>query len=143
MSMASIQASIASKVSSVGSLHGSFNYEAGKATGYPYATVVCQEFSSEFGDSAGSSSGRNLVKYTFRIGIYQEREEAGFGAEKAERVLMEVVDEISTAFHQDTTLSGSVLWQRPVRGGLSYEERDLLVRSAEVFIETMSAVDSK
>lgn len=143
MSTIAIWNTIKDKVESAQALHGVYNYQTGKPTGYPYATVTLSEGESEFGDSAGSFSARNLETNRFVIRVYQEQEPEAFGAEKAERIAMEVLEELKTAFHQDTTLSGSVKWQRPVSWVLGYEIIDRIVKTAEVTIETMSVVNSK
>lgn len=143
MSATPIWNAIKNKVANASSLHGTYNYEQGKSDGYPYATVTLREGTSEFGDSAGSHSARNIERHIFIVRVYQEREPELFGAEKAERIAMEIFDELSTAFHQDTTLSGTVKWQRPTTWSLDYDILDKVVRTLELEIETMSVVDSK
>lgn len=77
------------------------------------------------------------------VRIYQERVQASAGAEKAERLAREMVDEVLTAFDADTTLSGMVKYVRPVRGDLSYIDREIGdTRVAEFVLECMNVVPS-
>lgn len=142
MSAVDIWNAIKTKVEGAQTLNGTYNYEEGAPNGYPYATVTLENGTSEFGDSAGSLSGRNIERQTYIVRVYQEREPALFGAEKAERIAMEILDELKTAFHQDTTLSGTVKWSRPSAWSLNYDIVDKAVRTVELEIETMSIVDS-
>jgi hypothetical protein len=121
---------------------GVFDYDTGKTTGYPFATVTPSDGESEFGDSMGSGRGRNIQTMRFSVKIWQEREETAFGAEKAQRVAVEVLDEVLTAFHADTTLSGTVLWQRPISWSQEDEGRELLVKLLEVTIEAVKDIDT-
>ncbi len=143
MSTIAVWNTIRQKVEGSQNLHGVYDYQMGKSDGYPYATVTLAEGESEFGDSAGSFSARNIERNSFIIRVYQEQEPELFGAEKAERIAMEVLEELKTAFHQDTTLSGTVKWQRPVSWALGYEIVDKIVKTVELTIETMSVVNSK
>lgn len=139
----SVWQSLANKLNSIQSLHAFFDYQKGEPEGYPYATISLAEGSSEFGDSAGNQSARNLQKNTFTIRVYQEREENLFGAQKAERVSIDVLDEILTALYMDTTLSGLVKYQRPIDWQAGYEIQDRVVRTLEINVETLSIVASK
>lgn len=134
---------IENKVNGASSLIGTYNYEQGQADSYPYATVTLLEGKARIGDSAGSQSGRNIEENSFVVRVYQEREPALFGAEKAERIAMKILDELLTAFHQDTTLSGTVKWCMPSSWSLGYDVIDKAVRTLELTIETTSVVDSK
>jgi hypothetical protein len=143
MSAKPIWTIIKQKVENAQSLHGTYNYEEGKPDGYPYATVTLVQGEAKFGDSAGSGSGRNIEQHEFVVRVYQERETELFGAEKAERIAMEILDELLTAFHNDTTLSGQVKWQLPTAWQLGYDVIDKAVRTVELTIETTSVVNSK
>jgi len=143
MSVITIRAAVKAKVDELGSLHGSFDYETGKPTGFPFGTVTPDSGSTEFGDSAGSGSARNIQTSNFKVRIYQERESDLFGPEKAERVSLGVLDELLTAFQMDTTLSGTVLWQRPTEWNAGYDIRDKIVRLLEVTIQAVEDVNSK
>lgn len=143
MTRTQIATIIQDKVNGAGSLIGVYNYEQGAADSYPYATVTLSEGKARFGDSAGSQSGRNIEENSYVVRVYQEREDALFGAEKAERIAMKVLDELLTAFHMDTTLSGSVKWAMPSTWTLGYDVIDKVVRTLELTIDTMTVVDSK
>lgn len=142
-SIESIRQAIVQKVGQLRSVHSTFNYETGTPDGYPFATITPARGTSEFGDSAGSHSGRNIVTTEFIVRVYQEREEGLFGAQKAENISVTVLDELLTAFHQDTTLSGTVLWQRPTEWEKDADLSDKIVNVVSVTIQAVSEIDSK
>lgn len=123
-------------------LQGTYDFETGKATGYPYATITLLEGSTEFADSNAGASGRNFNTYRFAVQIYQEKEAYSFGPEKAERVAIEVSDEVMQILQQNTKLDGLVLWQRPVELSTSYELRETSVRSVQIIVECVSVINS-
>lgn len=128
------------KLQGVSGLAEVFAYEPDAPTNgnYPFATITPQSFTAEFADTQ-----RNLRTYTFAIRLYQERTATAFGNQKAERLIREMVDEITTAFDMDTTLSGMVHWVKPIRGDLSYIDREIGdTRIAEFTIEAKTIVDS-
>lgn len=136
-----ISQALVRKLQGVSGLQAVYNYEIDKPEQgkYPFATVVQQAFSGRFGDTQ-----RNIRTYTFSVNVYQERVEAAFGNEKAERLVREMVDEILTAFDMDTTLSGMVKWVSPVSGDLDYIEREIGdTRIANFIIEATNVVDSR
>jgi len=139
----SIWVALANKLQSVQGLHSFFDYAKGEPDGYPFATLTIAEGESEFGDSAGNQSARNLQKQNFIVRVYQERDDDLFGPQKAERVSIEVLDEILTALYMDTTLSGTVKYQRPTEWSAGYDVQDKVVRTLEINIETLSIVNSK
>lgn len=143
MSVTTVRTAIKNKLDDLGTLQGTFDYETGQPTGYPFATVTPDSGITEFGDSAGSGSARNIQTTDFKVRIYQEREKGLFGPEKAERVSVEVLDELLTAFQMDTTLSGTVKWQRPTNWNAGYDIRENVVRLLEVTIQAVEVVDSK
>jgi hypothetical protein len=110
---------IAAKVVGVSGVKAVYEYKPDKPTdgGYPYAVVTPAEFQGQFGDTI-----RNLRTHTFVLSVYQERTEAGFGNQKAERLIREMSDEIITAFDQDTTFSGMIKYMKPLHGNLRYDE---------------------
>jgi hypothetical protein len=135
-----ISGAIARKLRGVSGLQVVYEYEPDKPAdgSYPFATVTPQDFSASFGDTV-----RNIRTYTMVIRVYQERIEAAFGNEKAERLIREMSDEITTAFDMDTTLSGMVKWVKPARGDLSYVERETGdQRVAEFILECTTVVPS-
>jgi len=135
-----ISAQIATKIRGVSGLHDVYEYEPDKPeTGkYPFATVTPADFSGKFGDNI-----RNIRNYGFKIRVYQERTEAAFGNQKAERIIREITDEILTAFDADTTLSGMVKWVEPLKGDLSYADREIGdTRVAEFILDCVGVVPS-
>ena len=106
--------------------------------GYPFATVTQRSFDGQFGDTI-----RNIRTFTFSIRVYQERTQAAVGNEKAERLVREIIDETLTAFDADTTLSGTVKWVKPLRGDLSYIDREIGdTRVCELIVEATTIVPS-
>jgi len=135
-----ISVAVANKLRGVSGLHAVYEYEVGKPEDgkYPFATVTPTGFEGRFGDTI-----RNERRYEITVRIYQERTSTGFGNEKTERLAREMVDEILTAFDMDTTLSGTVKFVVPVRGDLSYVEREMGdTRLAEFVLECMNVVPS-
>lgn len=135
-----ISSAIATKLRGVSGLRDVYEFEPDKPTDgrYPFATVTPQSFTGEFGDTI-----RNLRTYSIAVRVYQERVEASFGNEKAERLMREVADEIMTAFDADTTLSGMVKYIRPAYGDLSYVDREIGdTRVAEFILECLNVVPS-
>jgi len=138
-----IKDAIKNKLDDMSTLFVVRDYETGKIDGYPFATVTHQNGESEFGDSAGSLSGRNIMSLDYIVNIYQERNEDLFGAEKAEDVSLSVLDELLVAFHNDITLSGTVLWQHPSSWELSYDQTDNVVRTMQVIIQVAKEISVK
>lgn len=135
-----LSAAIATKLRGVSGIQDVYEYEPDKPTDgrYPFATVTPEAFFGEFGDTI-----RNIRTYNMKVQIYQERVEASFGNQKAERLIREMVDEVFTAFDADTTLSGMVQYVKPARGDLSYEDREIgEVRVAEIILECVKVVPS-
>lgn len=135
-----ISAAIKTKLDSIAGLKSVYEYEPDKPTDgkYPFATVTPVNFEGEFADTV-----RNSRVIGYSVKVYQERTERGFGNQKAERVLREVVDEIFTAFDNDTTLSGTVKWVKPASGDLTYTERETGdTRVCDILLEANVVVDS-
>ena len=135
-----ISNAIKTKLDSVSSLKSVYEYEPDKPTDgqYPFASVTPANFVAEFADNY-----RNLRTISYTVRVFQERTERGFGNQKAERVLREVVDEILTAFDNDTTLSGIVKWIKPASGDLRYDNREVGdTRVCEIILEANVVVDS-
>lgn len=131
---------IASKLATITGLHAVYEYEPDKPESgkYPFATITPIEFQGEFGDTM-----RNIRTYQFAVRVYQERTEAAFGNQKAERLIRELCDDIITAFDADTRLGGAVLFVRPLRASLNYEERETGdTRIAEIVVEARTVVAS-
>lgn len=135
-----ISSLIATKLATVSGLHAVYEYEPDKPDSgkYPFATITPAEFEGRFGDTA-----RNIRQHQFAVRVYQERTEAAFGNQKAERLIRELCDDIISAFDADTQLGGGVLFVRPLRGNLSYEERETGdTRVAEIIVEAHTVVAS-
>lgn len=134
-----ISTAIKNKLSGVGGLKAVYEYHPSSPTVYPYAVITWNGYpSAQFGDVM-----RNEREVAFMINLYQERTETGFGNEKAERVIREVADEITTAFDNDTTLSGTVKRVRPVTAVVDYEETPVGdTRVATFDVECLTVVDS-
>lgn len=131
---------IVTKLGGISGLNGIYNYEPDKPTSgqYPFATVTPTSFNGRFGDTQ-----RNIRNYIFAVRVYQERAASGAGNAKAERLIREMIDEITTAFDMDTTLSGTVKMAVPIRGDLTYEPREVGdTRVCEIEIECMTVVNS-
>lgn len=131
---------IKNKLQGISHLNEVLEYEPDKPTDgkYPFATVTPVTFAAEFGDTR-----RNLRAIIYSVKVYQERTQIGFGNEKAERVMREMIDEIVTAFDDDTTLSGTVKFIRPAAGDLVYEERETGdTRVCDIQLEANVVVDS-
>lgn len=81
------------------------DYEKNILDNYPSITVVAADSPADFADTA-----RNSRQYTFSIKCLQERKE--FGAQKAERVLRQLTDELLTLFDTSRYLLGNNLQGR-------------------------------
>lgn len=138
-----IRNAIKNKVSELGSLVAVYDYDTGDVPGTPFATVTPTQGSSEFGDSAGSNSARNIQTAEFVVRVFQSRDLSDFDSQLAENISLSVLDELLTAFHNDITLSGTVLWQRPTSWFTEYEITDQVVRTLQVTITAVKAIDSK
>lgn len=135
-----ISALIVTKLQGISGLNGVYNYEIDKPTNgkYPFATVAIRSGVGEFGDTI-----RNIRRHTFVINIYQERTQAAFGNEKAERLIREMIDEILTAFDNDTRLGGAVKMVTPLSYNADYVDREIGdTRIVQFEGECMTVVDS-
>jgi hypothetical protein len=135
-----ISGGIKTKLESVSHLKAVYDRKPDKPEDgkYPYAVVTVESFEGRFGDTQ-----RNIRTTNFGIRVYQERTQAGFGNEKAERVIRELMDEIFTAFDNDTTLSGMVSFIKPAGGDLTYDTGEVGdMRICEFILEATYVVDS-
>lgn len=135
-----IAAAIVTKLGTISSLNGVYAYEIDKPTngGYPFATVTQSEFTGKFGDTQ-----RNVRHYNFIVRVYQERTQAAFGNEKGERLIRSIIDEIITAFDNDTRLGGTVKWIEPASGNFDYIDREIGdTRVCEIVLECVTVVPS-
>ena len=130
---------IADKLNGVSGLKAIYEYHPSSPTVYPYAVVTWNGYpSAQFGDTE-----RNIRDVSFAISVFQERTETGFGNQKAERVIREITDELTTAFDNDTTFSGLVKMVKPVVATVEYEDTPVGdTRVATFEVECMTVVDS-
>lgn len=138
-----IRDAIKNKVSQMATLVAVYDYETGEVTGTPFATVSPMSGITDWGDSAGSQSGRNIQTIEYVVKIFQGRDLEDFDAQTAENISLNVLDELLTAFNNDTTLSGTVLWQKPSNWQMEYEVIDQIVRTLQVTIQVGKSIDSK
>lgn len=134
-----ISTNIASKLAGIGGLKAVYEYPQSNPTVYPYAVIMWNGYpSARFGDTV-----RNIREVSFTISVFQERTDTGFGGEKAERVIREIADEITTAFDNDTTLSGLVKMVKPVVAEVSFDETAVGISKVATFtVECTTVVDS-
>lgn len=135
-----IAAAIVTKLETIPTLNGVYAYEIATPVNgqYPFATVTQSEFMGEFADTQ-----RNKRKYNFIVRVYQERTQAAFGNAKGESLIRTIIDEILTAFDNDTRLGGTVLWVVPASGNFDYIDREIGdTRVCEIVLECVTVVPS-
>lgn len=138
--LVTISSLIKTKLQGVAGLKAIYEYQPDKPTdgGYPYATITQSSFNGAFGDTQ-----RNIRHYLFSVRVFQERTEAAFGNEKAERIMRELLDEIITAFDNDTTLNHAVKMITPISADFDYDQGEVGdLRVAEIIIDAMVVTDS-
>ena len=136
-----IKAVIVSKIQGLSNIRNVYNYENAEPVGFPFATVTLGDFDGSFGDFSAISK-RNIRNWNFIVRVYVERDEGGFGSEKAERVAVECADELLIAFDNDMTLGGEVKMVQVVSGSFSNNQIGNTVRIAEFVINCMDVVDA-
>ncbi len=110
---ATISAAIVARLQTVAKLHGRiYDYEPAELVGFPTAVVVGSGHQEIIADN-----GRDLRVYEYDIRVYAERNKAGWGTEKGERIRRELEDAIFTVFDNYQDLGGTVLWARIRSGG--------------------------
>lgn len=137
-----IQNAITTKLEGVSHLRHVYKYNKADAVGYPYATVTPETMTGEFGDFSAISK-RNLRTWDFNVKVIVDREEASFGPEKGQRVVIETVDEILTAFDFDVTLSGTVKQVEVVGGDFDFETIGNTVNVANLTVSCLDVVDAR
>lgn len=121
-------------------LNAIYEYDPGSAPEgkFPFATVTFEGTTAEFGDTI-----RNKRIYTFAIKVYQERLNAAFGNQKADRIIREIADSIITAFDNNTTLDGLVQMVEPISAETDYIEREVGdIRVINFTVNALKVVDS-
>lgn len=132
-----IQTLIINKLNGVSGLNGVYAYFPDRPTNgaYPYAIVSVKSGTGEFGDTI-----RNIRHHVFEVKVFQERTEAGFGNQKSERIIDEIVDEVLVAFDADTTLSGSVKMVKPLDFSKDFDESETGDQRIAVFVVDATVV---
>lgn len=128
-SAADIKNRIVGKVESLSHVAVVKDYDTTSFDEYPAATVMF---------TGGSGIERQNVKrvytYNYEVSIRIEQG-SNFQPQKAERIAIETVDELLTAFNNDVTLSGLVTVINPVSFDLGYETADQDFRTITVTLE--------
>lgn len=132
---------IKTMLQTVANLNGVYEYEPATPTSgqYPFASITTGGApEASFGDTQ-----RNLRTYRFSIRVYQERTEAAFGNEKAERIIREIQDAVFTLFDENTTLDGMVKKVSPVTCDTEHVDREVGdTRVAEFLVDCLCVTDS-
>lgn len=137
-----IKNAIKTKLQGVSHLRHVYTYPKGTPEGYPYATLTYSNGDGEFADYSAVSK-RNLRTHNFLIQVFVDKDDNSFGGEKAERVSIEALDEITHAFDMDVTLSGTVLQVTPVSWSGGYDIIGNAVRVADLTISCKDLVDAR
>jgi hypothetical protein len=137
MSLVSIKTAIQNKLDACAYIDVVYGYETGKESGHSYATVTKARFESKFLDNK-----RNENNWFFTIRLHTERSANGFGVSTAETISDTMVDEVITAFHMDTTLSGTCKYIEPIDADFSYAEGPESVRVAEITLKAVEVFDT-
>jgi len=136
MSLAAIKAKIEEKLEDTQTINTVSGYRTHQINDYPIAEVTLRQGEIEF-----ASTAHNKQTQGFTISVSQEFG-ANFDKAKAERVIVEVLDEIQTAFNMDTTLSGTVKWQRIISWRAGYEEREHDLRILDIDLDAFELVSA-
>lgn len=121
------------------SLKKVFDYPASNSGGkYPFATVTLRR-----GDGEIRSTAHNLRTRSYWIRIYQELTKVGQGPDNAERIVVNIIDELEKAFDMDTTLSGTCHWARPTGWNATYRNRDHDSRILEIQLDAHELVSAQ
>ena len=119
MSVVQIKQTIKTKLEAMQGINLVKDYATSTVDGeYPLAILTV-------GDGSGSVNAnvRSLTTYGFNIGIFIESA-TNFTPEKAERIAVELIDEMTEAFRMDTTLSGTVSYCDQLEWETGYEIRE-------------------
>jgi len=131
---------IVNKVSNLSHIRNCYNYENSNPEGFPFANVTLDSFDGSFADFSAISK-RNLRTWTFIVNVYVERDEGGFGSQKAERVAVETADELLQAFDSDLTLGGEVKYVEVVSGNFTNMSMGNTVRVVSFNIRCVDLVN--
>jgi len=132
---------IKNKVAQITHIRNVYGFDKAYTEGYPYAIVIPESFDGSFGDFSAISK-RNIRNFNFIIRVYVERDEDGFGAEKAQRVIEETIDEIINTFDNYTTLGGEVLQVQVISGSFNTLNMGNTIISADVLLNCKDIVNA-
>lgn len=106
--------------------------------GFPLATIKMSDGEGEFADTK-----TNLREHRFVVDVFIEKtEDGGFSDGQSEEVAIGALDEILTAFDQDTTLSGYVKYVQPARWTTDFEDREIETRVLRIELRAVELVAS-
>ena len=136
-----IRAAIKGKLQALNHIKQVWDYEPDDLAGkFPAIALTLRDYS----DTKFADNQRNVRSYNFTAKFYIERGgKHGFSPEKAERVMVELLDEFVTAMDMDTTLSGICQYAKVTKGRAGYEGRELNMRVAEMDVECVAVTDAK
>jgi hypothetical protein len=121
-----IKSYIKTKLEGINGLKYVYNYEKGDLSGYPACTIVGVSVISPLEDTCN-----NLREYVFKIRIFQEINENSRGADSAESIIDNLVDEVINKFDEDYHLGGNVEMSG-VTATLGWVDRELAMRVFEL-----------
>ena len=137
MSLATLRARLTTKVSEMQTLKEAFDYVPDEFTKYPVSTVEVAG-----GEGLSRSTAHNLQSRNFSVKVYVEKG-TNFDSQKAERISVEVYDELETALANDVTLSGIAQYVQPISFDASYEDRGPNMRLLDITVETQELISTK
>lgn len=106
-----------------------FDYENAEMNGFPWVTVVLNDFVGEFVTNA-----QNLRTYNFTIRVYQEISSHLYGADNGEQRLRTLGDSIISALDADYRLGNRCIYSNPISARYGWLQ-DRPVRTFEITLE--------
>lgn len=138
MSVAVIRTQLMEALNSMQTLKAAFDWEASNPDGkYPFATLTIRE-----GEGVFRSTAHNLRNRGFNIKVYQEQSKIGQGAENAEDIVVNIIDELERYFDMNTTLSGTCKYTRPIGYDAGYVDREHDTRILEYKVDVYELVSA-
>jgi len=139
MSTSTVRSKLLTALDDMQSLKAAFDYEASNSEGkFPFATLTLRGGTGEF-----RSTAHNLRTRSFWVRIYQEKTTAGQGASNAERIMVDVLDELEEHLDMNTTLSGTCKYVYPVSWNASTVDRGEISRLGEIRVDAVELVSSQ
>jgi hypothetical protein len=129
-----IRAKLKSKLALMSSLQGVYDYEPTLLSGYPTATILLSNGTGEFADNRRN---KRVHYYTIKVWTDIDPNTGLVDSEEAERISLQCLDEITTAFDADLTLSGTVNYCRPIDYDATFEIRQNAARVLKLTLETV------